>query len=309
MFYTIQSVHGSMNVTKRIQTLKADRDALILAHNYCSPQVQDVADFVGDSLALAIRATDVKEKVIVLCGVTFMAESVKILNPEKRIIIPEPDAVCPMANMCSGAQLDEERKLHPQRKIVGYVNTSADAKAHMDVCCTSANALKVVDSLRGEEVLFVPDKNLGDYVSLKLKRDITLWGGFCPTHQAITVQSVRVLREKHPDAVIMAHPECRREVLHLADFIGSTSQMLEYARTSDNDIFIVLTEIGLSHRLQQDSPKKTFLFPDVALCPTMKMTDLSSVLRALETMSSEIQIDPAVLRMARTPLERMVSIR
>ena len=298
-----------MSVKERIERLKKDKGATILAHNYCSEEVQDVADFVGDSLALAIKAKEIEEPMIVFCGVTFMAESAKILNPGKKVVMPEPDAVCPMANMCTSSQLDEVREKDPDAVIIGYVNTSADAKSRMDICCTSANSVKVVMSAEEGNVLFVPDRNLGANVSESCGRAMDLWEGFCPTHQAFTRQMVEDMKARYPEATVMAHPECRPEVARMADMVGSTSQMLQFAKDSDAQEFIVLTEMGLGHRLRRDSPAKVFHFPHVAICPPMKMTDLRSVLRALEEEGPEVVIDADVMDAARRPLERMVAIR
>ncbi len=298
-----------MNVRDRIQQLKEEKGAVVLAHNYCLDEVQEIADFVGDSLGLAIKASEVTEPIIIFCGVTFMAESAKILNPEKKVIMPEADAVCPMANMCSPSQLEEAKKATPSAKVVGYVNTSAAAKAKMDICCTSANAVKVIESLKGEEVIFVPDQNLGAYVAGKTGVTIRLWEGFCPTHQAFTLQMVEDMRAEFPSAVVMAHPECRPEVLEMADMVGSTSQMLDYAADSKAKEFIVLTERGLLYRLRRDSPLKKFHVPDVAVCPPMKMTDTRSVLKALENEGPELLLDDEVIEAARRPLERMISLR
>ncbi len=298
-----------MNVRDRIQQLKEEKGAVVLAHNYCLDEVQEIADFVGDSLALSIKASEVTEPMIIFCGVTFMAESAKILNPDKKVIMPEGDAVCPMANMCSASQLEDAKQARPGAKVVGYVNTSAASKAKMDICCTSANAVKVIESLKGEEVIFVPDQNLGAYVAEKAGVPMHLWEGFCPTHQAFTPQMVEDMKAEFPGAVVMAHPECRMEVLEMADMVGSTSQMLAYAADSKEKEFIVLTERGLLHRLRRDSPLKKFHVPEVAVCPPMKMTDQRSVLKALENEGPEVELDEEVLKAARRPLERMISLR
>ncbi len=308
-FYTIHPLINTMNIRQRVQALKEERNAVILAHNYCSNEVQDIADHTGDSLGLSIKASEVDEPVIVFCGVTFMAESAKILNPDKKVIIPEEDAVCPMANMCTGAQLDELRSREPGVKIIGYVNTSAESKARMDICCTSANAVKVVESMAGGDLLFVPDRNLGRHAASEAGVEMRLWDGFCPTHQAITLGMVEDLKQEHPDAVVMAHPECRPEVLEASDHIGSTSQMLDFAHGSEAKEFIVLTEQGLLHPLRSNNPLKTFYTPEAALCPVMKMTDIRSVLRALEEMGPEVVLDEDTIDRARGPLERMIALR
>jgi quinolinate synthase len=259
---------------------------------------------------LSIIASEAKEDVIVFCGVTFMAESAKVLSPKKTVLAPEPYAACPMASMCSAEQIRDARTCHKDACVVGYVNTSASAKAEMDICCTSSNAVAVVSSLKEKEVIFVPDANLGMYVASKVpSKNLILWNGYCPVHQSITVQSITDLKEKYPDADVMAHPECRTDVLNLADFTGSTEKMTEYVRSSEKKEFIVATEIGMQHRLTRGSPEKKFFFADNALCPSMKMTTASSVLTALERMDCEIFIPQNVLEHAEAPLRKMTAMK
>ena len=253
-------------VGERIVRLKKERNAVILAHNYCLPEVQDIADFVGDSLGLSRKATETDADVIVFCGVTFMAETAKILNPGKTVLIPDPAAICAMAQMCSPEQIVAAREANPGKEVVGYVNSTAACKAEMDVCCTSSNAIDIVASLESDGAVFVPDRNLGTFAARRCpQKDVVVWSGFCPIHQSISVQQVRDLKAAHPDAEVLAHPECRTEVLELADVIGSTEKMLTHCMSSDRDEFIVLTEVGMGHRLETKCPGKRFHFPQSAV--------------------------------------------
>ena len=291
----------------RIAALKKERNAVILAHNYCLPEVQDIADHVGDSLGLSVIASGSDADVIVFCGVTFMAESAKILAPEKKVLMPEPAATCPMASMCSAEQMIDARNCHKDACVIGYVNTTASAKAEMDICCTSSNAVSIVSSVKGDDVIFVPDANLGAYVSsMAPEKRVTLWNGYCPVHQAITARNITELKERYPNAKVLAHPECRKEVLDISDVIGSTEKMAEHVRTSDRGEFIMATEIGMRYRLEKECPGKKIHFVPHALCSVMKMTSLPSVLNALETMSAEVIIDEYTLKRARGPLMKMI---
>jgi len=298
------------SLTEDILTLKKKRRAVILAHNYCLPEVQDIADHVGDSLGLSIIASKADADVIVFCGVTFMAESAKILNPKKKVLMPEPHATCPMASMCSAEQILDAKKCYRDAPVVGYVNTTASAKAEMDICCTSSNAVKIVSSMKEKEIIFVPDVNLGSYVASKVpSKNIILWNGYCPVHQAITVQNIVDMKRKYPKAVVIAHPECRTDVLNVADEIGSTEMMIEFAKTSSSKEFIVATEIGLGHRLNKECPGKEFRFIDHAVCSMMKMTSLSSVLKALETMGTEVVLNDNIRERAEEPLRKMIGMK
>jgi quinolinate synthase len=247
-----------MRLQDRIFELKRERNAVILAHNYQVPEIQDLADFVGDSLGLAMQATKTTADVIIFCGVDFMAESAKILNPEKKVIHPEPRAKCPMAAMCDIHGLKLLKKDFPRAKVVAYVNTSAECKAEADVCCTSSNAVKVVQSLDSDLVIFVPDENLANYVQRSVEKDIIPWPGFCPTHEAITVGKLKKLKEEHPAALIVVHPECRPEVIDMADAVRSTEGMLKYAKASDKSEFIIGTEQEMLYRLKKEIPDKRF---------------------------------------------------
>ena len=293
---------------EQIEGLKKEKNAVILAHNYTSSDVQDVADFIGDSLGLSLEASRTTADIIVFCGVSFMGETAKLLNPKKTVLLPVPEAYCAMASMCNADQLKDFRKNNPGYAIVGYVNSTAESKAEMDICCTSSNALQVVESLPEKNILFVPDRNLGAYVASRSDKNIKLWNGFCPIHHGITVGQVEPLIAKHPDAMVLAHPECRTEVLKLADFIGSTESMAETARRSDRKEFIILTEVGMKEKLEKLCPKKVFLFPSNAICTTMKMIDLNSILRTLEKGEGEVVLDNDLADLAKRPVEKMVHI-
>ena len=291
---------------ERISRLRDERNAVVLAHNYCLPEVQVIADYVGDSLGLSVRATQTDADVIVFCGVTFMAETAKILNPGKTVLNPEPAAVCAMAQMCTPEQIAAAREANPGKEVVGYVNSTAACKAEMDVCCTSSNAVDIVSSLSGGAV-FVPDANLGSYAASRCPgKDVVVWDGFCPVHQSVTVGQVEALRRAHPGAEVLAHPECRAEVLELADVVGSTERMLNHCRESACSEFVVLTEVGMRHRLERACPGKSFHFPEHAVCGAMKMVTLESVASALERMSPEVVLSEEVMARARRPVERMI---
>jgi len=298
------------SVADRIIKLKKERRAVILAHNYCLPEVQDIADHVGDSLGLSLIASRSDADTILFCGVTFMAESAKILNPKKKVLIPEPYATCPMASMCTAEQIRDAKNCHKKACVVGYVNSTASAKAEMDICCTSSNAVNIVSSVPENEIIFVPDMNLGSYVSSKVpSKDIILWNGYCPVHQAITGQNIADMKKKHPNAEVIAHPECRSEVLDAADMVGSTEKMAEHVRSSEKNEFIVATEVGMRHRFLKECPGKKFYFMDHAVCSVMKMTTLSSILKALDTMLPEVIIDAGTLKRARAPLKKMTEVK
>lgn len=293
-----------------VRDLARERDAVVLAHNYQRAEIQDVADFVGDSLGLAREAAATDASVIVFAGVHFMAETAKILCPERLVLMPEPDAGCPMADMMDAEGAAAWRAGSPDVPLVTYVNSSAAVKAVSDVCCTSANAVSVVRSLGAERVLFGPDRNLAGWVATRLPGvDIVPWPGFCPTHDEVTADQVRAAKAEHPDAAVMAHPECRPEVTALADEVLSTSQMLRHAAESAEESFIVVTEEGLLHGLAKAAPGKRFynLSPRM-LCPNMKVTTLVKVRDSLAELKTAIDVPEPVLSDAREAVERMVSI-
>ncbi len=282
---------------------------MVLAHNYQLGEVQDIADFVGDSLELSQRAVDVDADVIVFCGVTFMAETAKIVNPTRTVLIPDPLAGCPMCEMAPAAAVRRRKAELPGVPVVAYINTTAAVKAEVDICCTSANAVQVVESLSAERLLFVPDKNLGHWVQRHTDKEIILWDGYCPTHQRITVQDVQRLKEEHPRAAVMVHPECTPDVVDVADHVLSTGQMIRWARESDADEIIVGTEVGLIHRLKGESPGKRF-YPigKLTTCPNMKRITLEKVAWALEDMQYEVSVPEEVAAGARRSIERMLAV-
>lgn len=293
-----------------IRELARERGAVILAHNYQRGEVQDVADFTGDSLGLSREAASTDAEVVVFAGVHFMAETAKLLSPAKRVLLPEPRAGCPMADMLTGQQLREWKAQYPGVPVVTYVNSSADVKAESDVCVTSANAVAVVKALAAEKILFAPDRNLGSWVARSLPDvEVVLWDGWCPTHDEVTLEQVASARDAHPDAAVMVHPECRPEVVDLADAVLSTSQMLAYAAKNSAEEFVVVTESGLVHSLQKAAPGKRFheLAPRM-LCPNMKLTTLAKVRDALTLDQFEVTVPDDVADRARGAVERMVAI-
>ena len=299
------------NLAEEIQRLKKERNAIILAHNYQVPEVQDVADVVGDSYSLSQHAAETDSDVIVFCGVHFMAESAKILSPNKTVLLPVRDAGCPMADMVTAPKLREMKARYPDAAVVCYVNSSAEVKAESDVCCTSSNALKVVESLENKQVIFVPDENLGSYVASKVKdKEIILWKGFCITHKRVKVEEVQKIRQLHPNAKILMHPECEPEVQKLADFLGSTSAIIKYAGEIPEKDIIIGTEEGILHLLKKQNPDKNFYLLSTGLiCTNMKKTRLEDVHRALLNMQHEIHVDENIRIKALKSLERMLKLK
>lgn len=293
----------------RIKRLKKEKNAIILAHNYQRGDVQDAADFVGDSFGLSQKAVSSGADVIVFCGVDFMAESAAVLNPEKTVLMPELNAQCPMAGMITPESLKLEKEKHPGAAVVCYVNTSAAVKAESDVCCTSANAIKVVNSMEAEEIIFVPDRNLALYVAANTEKKIIPWNGYCPTHHLILPGDILLEKEEHPDALVLVHPECRPEVIALADKVLSTSGMLKYAAQSSSEEFIIGTEVGLLHRLNRENPGKKFIpATRYAVCPNMKMNTLGSIIRELERNEHVIKVPEDIRKRAKLALDRMLEV-
>jgi len=301
---------SNKEIIEKINTLKEKRRAVILAHNYQRDEVQHIADHTGDSLGLSRIAASVDADVIVFCGVHFMAESASILAPEKTILLPDAGAGCPMADMVTAADVRELKRQHPGALVLAYVNTSADVKAETDICCTSSNALKVVESLpTNQEIIFVPDQHLANWVARKTGRTFITWKGFCPTHVNIRPDDVRAEKEAHPEAVVLAHPECPAAVLDLADEVLSTTGILNSAKNSNAAEFIIATEPGVMCSLREDNPGKTF-YParERAICPDMKKITLNKVLQSLETMQPEVRVPEEIAARARRAVERMVAI-
>jgi len=295
----------------RIHALKAARNAVVLAHNYQRPEIFEVADFVGDSLELARQATTVQADVIVFCGVHFMAETAKVLNPEKTVLLPDLRAGCSLADSVTADELVERRDalraLYPDLQVVAYVNTTAEVKAVVDVCCTSSNAVKIVEALPTEHVLFVPDKHLGEYVQRETSKTVITWDGNCYVHHQITPENILKMKAALPQLRVLVHPECRADVIALADAVLSTSGMVSYAKKSDATEFLAVTECGLSDRLLLEVPEKTF-YKACKLCQFMKMITLDGTLQALERMEHEIVLDEAVRAGAERSLRRMLEL-
>jgi quinolinate synthase len=297
-------------IIDEINRLKHEKNAVIVAHNYQVGEVQDLADAVGDSFKLSQYCASIKADVIVFCGVHFMVESAKILSPEKTVLLPEIDAGCPMADMVTADDLREEKKKYPDAAVVCYINSSAEVKAESDICCTSSNAIKVIRSLPEEEILFVPDQNLGSYIAKQVpEKKIHLWNGYCITHHRYNRSDVEKAKRIHPDALLLVHPECKSEVVDMADFVGSTAEILEYARKSRHNKFLIGTEMGVLHKLNKDSPEKIFyMLSQGFLCPNMKKTSVESVYRALKHMQYQITLDQKVAEGARRALNAMLKV-
>ena len=298
------------DVVANIQKLKKERNAVILAHNYQPDAIQDIADYVGDSFGLSRQAAATEAEVIVFCGVHFMAESAAILSPEKTVLLPDRQAGCRLADSITVEALREKKAEHPRAKVVCYVNSSAAVKAESDICCTSANAVKVVDYLRHEEVMFVPDRNLGHYIAGQLGKPLILWDGCCTTHNRVAAADVFRARAAHPDALVVVHPECPPEVVALADYVSSTSGILAYVRKTPAAKIIIGTEMGILHQLKLQNPgKEIFLLSPGLICPNMKLTTLAKLARALETMEPRVTVPEEVSQRARLSLTRMLAVK
>jgi quinolinate synthase len=299
--------HKDAGLLEKISALKKKRNAVILVHNYQLGEVQDIADFVGDSLELSQNAAKTGADVIVFCGVHFMAETASIICPDKVVLLPDITAGCPMANMITAESLRAKKKEHPQAVVVCYINSSAEVKAESDICCTSANAVEVVESLNAREILFIPDQYLGHYVSARTGKKMILWPGFCPTHVRIKPERIQELRQEYPQAKVVVHPECTPEVIALADEVASTSGMCRYARRDDVREMVVGTEVGLIHRLRKENPGKKFIpVSEQAVCPNMKLITLEKVLWSLEEMGPEVKVPDGIRLRAKAAVDRML---
>lgn len=303
------SLLSQSELLEELETLRRERNAVLLAHNYQNPQVQDVADFTGDSLGLSRQAAATEADVIVFCGVHFMAQTAKLLSPQKTVLLPDLGAGCPMADMITPELLREFKAKHPGAPVVAYVNTTAEVKAECDICCTSANAVQVVKSLPDERILFVPDQYLADWVAKQVPdKEIIPYGGFCPTHVRINPKEIVAAKGAHPEAKVVGHPESPPDILALCDAVRSTSGMVRYAKEDAALEFIVATECGMVHRLEQDVPGKTFYGIPSISCPNMKRTTLEKVVAALREMQFKIEIPEEIAIKARRSVERMVAI-
>jgi len=295
-------------LVEKIKKLKKERNAIILAHNYVLGEVQDIADYCGDSLELSRKAANIEEDVIVFCGVKFMAETAKILSPQKTVLHPIPDAGCPMADMADAKSVREFKKKYPDAVVVAYVNTTAEVKTEVDICCTSGNADKVLSAIpKDKQVIFLPDKNLALNTAKKLNREVIVWPGFCPTHMRITTEMVDKRKKEFPNAVVVVHPECSPDVVEIADQALSTSGILQYAKNTKANEIIVGTEIGIIHRLQKENPQKLFIpISEQAVCMNMKKINLEDVVESLEKMQYEITLSEEIIKKAWLPIDRML---
>ncbi len=299
---------SDIDIKQRVAELKQQRNAVILVHNYQIPEVQDLADFLGDSLGLSQQAAATDADVIVFCGVHFMAQTAKLLSPDRTVLMPDPSAGCPMADMITPQQLRRFKAEHPGAPVVAYVNTTAEVKAESDICCTSANAVEVVESLDADTVLFIPDMHLADWVARHTDKQIIAWGGYCPTHVRISPATIEYMKQQYPDAVVIVHPEARHEVLDMADVVASTGGMVKFARETDAREIIVGTEEGMVYRLRRENPDKTFYVVPHTVCPNMKKTTAAKVVASLENMQYEIDVAPDIAERARRAVERMLEV-
>jgi len=302
-------VQAASFIHDEILQLKEDRHAIILAHNYQPAEVQDIADLTGDSLELSRAAATMDGDVIVFCGVDFMAETAAIISPEKTVLLPAQDACCPMADMITSDELKLVKSRHPEAAVVCYVNTTAEVKAESDICCTSSNAVKVVNSLKEKKIIFVPDRNLGLYTQRFTKKEILPWEGFCSVHDRITPNDVRKAHDLHPGAIILVHPECRPEVIDLADHVASTSGIIRQVCNSAEKEFIIGTEVGILHRLKRECPtKQCYPLSSAAICRNMKKTDLNKIRNALISLQPRITVPEEIAYRARCAIERMLAV-
>lgn len=294
---------------EKVRRLVKEKNAILLAHNYQRAEIQEIADLTGDSYELSVKASKTDADIIVFCGVRFMAESAKILSPGKTVLLPNANAGCPMADMISAEELERLKSQYPDAYVVSYVNTNADVKALSDVCCTSSNAVNIVKAAPAKKVIFVPDKNLGSYVKQFVDKDMIIWNGYCPTHHHIYPEEINILKQNHPDALFICHPECRPEVVELADKVTSTSGIIRFAKEDPHKKFIIGTEEGIMYQLRKNNPEKEFILASNGfICPNMKRTMLEDVVLALEKNQYEINLSPAIIEKARIPLERMIQM-
>ena len=293
-------------LSEKILKLKKEKNAIILAHLYQIPEIQEIADYVGDSYYLSQVARDAKEDLIIFCGVKFMAESAKVLSPDKTVILPAPNAGCPMADMAEVEDVEEMIKKYPDAFKVCYINSSYEVKALCDASVTSSSALNIMNNIPNKQILFLPDQNLGGYIAEFFpEKEFILWRGFCPTHHRITAEDVLNAKQEHPNVKVLAHPECSKEVRELSDYLGSTSGIIDYATKCEDNEFIIATEEGVLHQLQKKNPNKKFYFPEMMVCPNMKKTTLQDIYDALDGKREEVVLDEEIRQKALTSLENM----
>lgn len=299
-----------MTIVDKIEKLKKEKNAVILAHYYVKPEVQEVADYIGDSYYLSKVAVGLNEQTIVFCGVEFMGESAKALNPQKTVLMPDLSADCPMAHMADPEIIQKMRHTYEDLAVVCYINSTAELKKYSDVCVTSANAVKIVKALPNKNIFFIPDRNLAHYIAgLVPEKNFVYNEGFCPTHERMQAEEVLEVKKEHPEAKVLSHPECRTEILEISDYIGSTSGIIRYATESEEKEYIICTEEGVSYKLCQNNPEKKFYFPkSVPTCPNMKKNSLEKILHVLETGENEVQITEELREASVKPLERMLEL-
>lgn len=316
--YIDEHFDSDIDLVKEINRLKVEKNAVILAHYYQNPEIQDIADFVGDSLALAVKATSLESKLIVFAGVKFMGETTKILLPDSKIVLPDMNAGCSLADSCNYIDFKAFKEKHPDHVVVTYVNTNADIKTLSDICCTSSNAEKVINSIpKDKPIIFAPDRNLGSYLKNKLNRDnMLIWDGFCHVHQRFSLEKLVELKKQYSNSKIIAHPECQKTVLIMADYIGSTSQLIDFTRNDSSSIYLVATEFGVIHQMKKYSPSKEFIPvpPDDSVCSCndcffMKMISLKKLYLSLKYEYPVIELNPDIIAKAKLPIERMIAIR
>jgi quinolinate synthase len=303
-------MNNNQKLIEDILKLKKERKAIILAHNYQLPEIQDIADFSGDSLGLSQEASKTEAEIILFCGVHFMAETAAILCPDKTVLIPDKNAGCPMANMITLRQLRELKKKHPGAMVVTYINSKAEIKAESDYCCTSSNAINVVKSIpEDKEIIFIPDKYLGSYVASQTRRNLILWEGFCPTHRRILPEDILKKKALYPKAEVLVHPECIPEVIAMSDKVLSTTGICKYAKESKSEEFIIGTEIGILHKLKKENPEKKF-YPasELADCPNMKLNNLEKLLWSLEDLVYRVEVPEDIVKRAKRSIDRMLEI-
>ncbi|EDP75850.1 quinolinate synthase NadA [Hydrogenivirga sp. 128-5-R1-1] len=300
---------------REVRRLAEEKNAVILAHYYQRGEVQDIADFVGDSLDLSRKAATTDADIIVFCGVRFMCETAKILSPNKKVLHPNPESGCPMADMVTAQQVRKLREEHPDAEFVAYINTTADVKAEVDICVTSANAPKIIKKLEAKKIVFLPDQALGEWVAKQVPdKEFVIWKGFCPPHFEFTAREVMKLKERYPDAKVAVHPECHPRVIDIADFVGSTSQIIKYATSVEADRVIVITEVGLKYTLMKKNPNKEYIFPEsmnycgTVYCCTMKGITLPKVYETLKNEINEVELPEEIIERARRPIERMLEL-
>lgn len=299
-----------MDIVEEIQRLKKEKDAVILAHYYARPEVQEVADYIGDSYYLSKTAAGLSQSTIVFCGVSFMGESAKILSPEKTVLMPDLTADCPMAHMADGDTVKEVREKYEDVAVVCYINSTAELKTYADVCVTSSNAVKIVKALPNKNIYFIPDKNLAHFVAEQVpEKNFIYNNGFCPTHEKMEADEVQALKEAHPDAQVLSHPECAKEVREISDYLGSTSGIIDYATQSEGKEFIICTEEGVSYQLMKNNPEKTFYFPETTpICPNMKKNTLEKIVNALKNNEGEVQVSDGLREASKPSLARMLEL-